>query len=134
MPNYSVSVKGLPELRQIPGFMDKAERELLENASKKIADEVGDAAPKRSGKLAHSWKAETLTSTSARVYSDSDYAKAQDKGAYIKPKRKALRFRDGHFQRIPARIPATGYVKKGLKNRGKIVRNEYLQAFGNLKD
>ncbi len=132
MPSYSVSVRGLEKLHAIPGGLDQAQKELLEGAVKRIARSVGDAAPKRSGRLAASWKGEVRSSTEARVHSNSDYAKSQDRGAFISPKKKALRFNNGHFQRVPVRLPATGYVKQGLRSRGKIIREEYQKAFDNL--
>jgi len=47
-----------------------------------------------------------------RIGSSKPYAKAQEMGAFIRPKRaRALKFRDGTF-RMQARIPAKRYLQK----------------------
>lgn len=133
--SYSVSVKGLSRLEHIPGGLDRAQREFLGEAADKIAEEVGNAAPHRTGKLARSWHGRTLSSTKAEVFSDSPYAKSQDRGAYIVAKNhKVLRFNLGgqdHFARF-VRLPATNYTRKGLRKRGTIIRNTFNQQFDEL--
>lgn len=133
---YSVSVSGLSKLENIPGGLDKAQRQFLDEAADKIADAVGKAAPRKSGKLARSWKAHTISSTRAVVQSDSPYAKSQDRGAYIRPKGsgKFLRFSAGGQDRFARaiRLPATNYTKKGLRKRGPIIRETYNKHFDEL--
>lgn len=67
MPSYSVSIKGLAELERIPGWLDEAQKEFLHGAVVRIGKAVGDAAPKKSGKLEASWKGEATSSTTGRV-------------------------------------------------------------------
>lgn len=133
MPNVSVKIEGLSELAKLPGFLDNAQRELLENGARKVADAIGDAAPKKSGRLAASWTGRAISSTKAVVQSRSPYAKSQARGAFIRPKRgKALRFSDGNVRGF-ARIPATNYDKKGLRKRNQIIQDEYVRAFDDLR-
>lgn len=133
--SYSVSVKGLSRLEHIPGGIDKAQREFLGEAADRIAEEVADAAPHKSGRLARSWHGRTLTSTKAEVFSDSPYAKSQDRGAYITAKNhKVLRFTAGGEERFArfVRIPATNYTRKGLRKRGTIIRQVFDEKFDQL--
>lgn len=132
---FSVSISGLSQLEKVPGGLEKAQREFLDEAADEIADEVGKAAPSRSGQLARSWKGRTISSTRAVIESHSPYAKAVDRGAYITPKQgKLLRFNvDGRtiFTKS-VRIPASNYTKKGLRKRGPIIRNTYQKHFDEL--
>lgn len=133
--SFSVSIEGLEELSKVPGWLEHAQREHLESAAKKIADKIGDTAPKRSGKLAGSWSARTISSTKAQVSSDSKYAKAQERGAFIQAKPgKFLRFEIGGrpiFTKF-VRLKGSGYAKKALRSRGKIIREEYAKAFSDI--
>lgn len=131
---FNVSVKGLERLERIPGGLEHAQREFLGSAADKIAEKIGEAAPRKSGALQRSWKGTTISSTRAIVSSDSPYAKAQAKGAYFRGSRKKLKFDVGGrtiFMR-GVRIPATNYDKKGLRTRGTIIRNEYNKYFDSL--
>ena len=132
--SFSVKVEGLEEASRIPGWLDSAQERFLHEAAEQIADAVGAAAPRKTGRLAASWKGRALSSTRALIASrGTSYAKAQARGAYITPKSgKALRFSDGSFRRF-ARIPATNYDRKGLRKRGRIIRDVFARAFGDIK-
>ena len=57
-----------------------------------------------------------------RVGSSKPYAKAQERGAYIVPKRaRALKFADGSF-RMSARIKPKRYLAKAAAGFGRAVR------------
>lgn len=130
--SFSVQVKGLEELEKIPGWLDGGQRRFLSDAAEEVADAIGDAAPRRSSRLAKSWRGRAISSTSAIVSSDHPAAKAQARGAFIVAKKgKALRFADGGFARF-SRIPATNYDRKGLRKRGRIVRAAFARAFDHL--
>lgn len=133
--SFSVSIQGLEELSKIPGWLEYAQRDHLDNAAKRIADKVEDTAPKKSGRLANSWSSRTISSTKAMVSSNSKYAKAQERGAFIKAKKgKFLRFEiDGRtiFAKS-VRLKGTGYAKKALRSRGKIIKEEYAKAFDDI--
>lgn len=134
--SFSVSVQGLSKLENIPGGLDKAQRQFLGEAADEIAQEIGKAAPSRSGSLARSWRGHTISSTRAVVESNSPYAKSIDRGAYITPKKgKFLRFNVNGQERFvkAVRLPATNYTKKGLRKKGSIIRNTYQRAFDQLE-
>ena len=132
--SFSVTVKGLSELEKIPGALDHAQRETLEEAAREIAESVGKAAPSRSGRLRASWRGRTLDSRTAEVASrGTEYAKAIDRGAYITPNDgRALKFESGRFS-ARARLKPTNYVKRGLRSRGRIVRKAFERNFGELR-
>lgn len=128
-----MAVEGLEEAAKIPGWLDHAQRAFVQDAGERVAEAIGDAAPRRSGRLAASWEGRAISSTAARVASELDYAKAQARGSFASPKSgRALRFADGGFARF-ARIPATNYDRKGLRKRRRIVLDAFSRAFDNLR-
>lgn len=126
----SVTVEDLRSLAEIPGFMDRGQKVFLDRASKRLADEVGKRAPGgRAGSIGRTARGKALSSTTAEIVVDHPGAKAQARGAYIKPKRgRALKFRDGGYSRRPVRIPATNFDKRGLRGRRKIIKGEFAKA------
>lgn len=135
--DFSVAVEGLGELRKIPGFIDSGQRELLEKGSQGIADAVAKRAPGGPrGKAGRDVEARVLTSTRAVVRSRGFKGAALlERGGTIRPKKgKALKLANGHFVRGSVRIKGRGYWRKGLRERSKIVRAAYHDAFGNLHD
>lgn len=135
---FNVAVDGLAELAAIPGWLDAGQRELLDKGSQRLADSVRAKAPGgRGGKIARDIEARTLSPTTAVVRSKGLPAtRALNRGAYIKPKRGvALRFTiDGRtvFIRRGVRIKARKFFEAGLRSRGKIIRQVYSEAFGDL--
>lgn len=135
---FSVSVDGLSKLGALPGFIDDAQGELLNKAARRIGDEVRKKAPGGPmGKAARDVEARALTSTTAVVRSRGwKGARILERGGSIRPKKgEALRFSvDGKtvFTRGPVHIKGRGYWRKGLRARGKIVRQTYHEAFGSL--
>jgi hypothetical protein len=63
-----------------------------------------------------------------RIGSSRSYAKAQNVGAYIVPKRaRALKFADGSF-RMRARIPATRWLNKAVRFWGERLAHRLRQV------
>lgn len=133
--DFSVSVEGLSRMRSVPGWLDRGQREFLERGSEGIRDEVRRKAPggpnSRAGRDVESV---VLTSTRAVVRSKGwPGARALERGATIRPKRgKALRLRDGRFVRGKVVVKGRRYFQKGLRSRGKIIRDAYSSAFDDL--
>lgn len=135
--NLSVAVDGLDELRRLPGFLDRGQRELLDKGLTGIRDAIALVAPGGpTGRAGRAVKAKTLSSTRGVVGSfDFPGARALERGAFIRPKGTALRFQvEGRtvFVRRGIRIKARWYHKKGLRGRRRIIRAAYHDAFGNL--
>lgn len=131
--SFSISLSGLSEAAEIPGWIDRAQRAMLDEIAQELAEAIGDASG--SGTIAASFRGRALSSTKAIVESrGTAFAKARDRGAYITPKSgKVLRFADGSFRRF-ARLTPHNYVKKGMRRRRAIGDAAFARHFGNLKD
>jgi len=135
---FSVTVQGMEKLSKIPGWLEDGQREFLSKGAGRVADEIAKAAPGgKSGRIGRSVGVDVLSDTKAQIEVRHPAARALERGAYIRPKKgKALRFRIGGrvvFTRKGVKIPAFGYAKKGLKNRGRIMRDAYGEAFDDLE-
>lgn len=136
--SFSIAVEGLDQLRALPGFIDRGQRELLDKGASGIRDAIRAVAPGGpSGTAGRAVQSRTLSSTRALVGSfHFAGARALERGAFIRPKKgKALRFQiQGKtvFTRRGVRIEARGYHKKGLRARGRIIRAAYHDAFGDV--
>lgn len=134
--SFSVSVEGLSELAKIPGFLDRAQRDLLDRAAKGIGAEIAKKAPGGpTGRAGRDVEARAVTSTTAVVRSRGFAgARILERGGTIRPKKgRALKLADGRFVRGKVVIKGRGYWRKGLRSRGKIVRQAYHDAFGDLR-
>jgi hypothetical protein len=141
--SFSVSVTGLEALARIPGFLDRGQRILLERSTTRIAEEIAKRAPGgASSKAGRDVEARVLTSTTAVIRSKGFAgAKVLERGGFIRSKRgpgTAIKFQgdDGPvFVRYPrgVRIKARGYFRKGLRTRGKIVREAFAEGFHDLE-
>ncbi len=130
-----VRLEGMSELVKIPGGLEDAQRDFVRRSGERLRDSIAERAPGGpAGSVGRSFKTFTAGFTRAIIYSDHPGAKALEKGAYIKPRRKggALRFRDGTFTRRPVRIPAKKYAERGLRSRSKIVKEEFRKTFGDV--
>jgi len=100
---------------RVDGFMDRVERDFglaLDDAAEHAAALPGSPSDLR---------AERLGPLHGRIGSSKPYAKAQEKGAYITPKRRrALKFVSGRFS-MRARIPAKHYLAKTGRRWGAIL-------------
>lgn len=141
--NFSVAVTGLEELAKIPGFLEHGQKILLDHSTKRIAGEIAKRAPGGAGsKAGRDVQALVLTSTTAVIRSRGFAgAKVLERGGYIRSKRgpgSAIKFvgKDGTtvFVRSPrgVRIKARAYFRKGLRTRGKIIREAFAEGFHDL--
>lgn len=139
---FSVSVSGLEELAKIPGFLEDGQRILLGRSTKRIAEEIAKRAPGGAGgKAGRDVEARVLTSKTAVIRSKGfEGAKVLERGGFIRSKRgpgTAVKFKGEAgevFVRYPrgVRIKARGYFRKGLRTRGKIVREAFAEGFREL--
>lgn len=134
---FNVRVEGLAELAQIPGWLEQAQRRFLAKAGDRLADEIRKRAPGgAAGGIGRGTRSRTLSATSAEITVRHPGAKALEQGAYIEPKRGgALRFvvnGEVVFTRRPVRIAPKRYAARGLRNRSKVVRAAYGDAFNDL--
>lgn len=135
--NLNVRVEGMMELDNIDAGADRVTPVFLDRAGARFRQALVDATPKRSGRMAAKWRHvvnagdRTLT-----LVNDHPGAKAQDRGAFIKPKRRrVLRFSvDGGdiFTSRPVRLPARQFSRKGLRGRGRIMQEEFRRAMDDL--
>jgi hypothetical protein len=130
--SFSITLKGLSEAGKIPGWIDIAQRAMLEQIAEELAEAIGEASGSKT--IAASFRGRALSSTKALVESrGTAFAKARDRGAYITPKGgKVLRFADGSFRRV-ARLTPHNYVKRGMRQRRKIGDAAFARHFGDLK-
>lgn len=141
-PVYNVRVEGLSRLAAMPGFLERAQRDLLDRSSKAIGDEVRKRAPGGpDSAIGRDVEARALSSTIAVIRSKGHPgAKALERGAFIRSRRgagTAIRFNTPSgpiFVRSPrgVRIKARGFYRRGLRTRSKHVREAFGQTFGNL--
>lgn len=133
----SVRIEGLAQLERFGSNMERAERIWLERAGRKFQASLTMATPKRTGRMARSWTSDVdMGSRAIRLVNAHPGAKAQDRGAYIAPKRrKVLRFRGSGglvFTRGPVRLKAQQFSRKGLRGRGRIMQTEFSRAMDML--
>lgn len=130
--SYSIELKGLEEASKIPGWLDVAQQQMLEEVTRELAEAIGEASG--SSRIAASFRGRALSSTRGIVESrGTAFAKARDRGAYITPKRgSVLRFADGSFRSF-ARLKPHRYVAKGMRKRRQIGEEAFGHRFGNLK-
>lgn len=135
--SVSVAVEGLAELEKLPGWLDRGQKEFLEKGVRRLGEEVKRRAPGGpAGKAARDVEARVLSSTTAVIRSKGWVAAGiLERGGVIRPKKPggALRLHDGRFVRGSVFIRPRGYFRKGLRNRSKIIRGAYHEAFGDLK-
>jgi hypothetical protein len=116
--------------------VDQGQRRLLQGAAEGIAKEIARKAPGGpTGRAGRDVEGRAVTSTTAVIRSRGfPGAMALERGATIRPKKgKALKMRDGRFVRGKVVIRGHGYWRKGLRQRGKIVRGVFHDAFGDLE-
>lgn len=145
----NVKVENLSALADAPGWLEHSQRHFLDRATQRIGDEVRKRAPGGPGGHAgRDVEARTLSSTRAVVQSRGWIgAKTLELGAVIRPHGKALRLRNGRFVHRSTRrrrgsagappgavfVPGKHYYKRGLRARGKIIREEFGHAFGDIR-
>lgn len=130
--SYSVKIEGLEEASKIPGWLDNAQRAMLDEVSQELAEAVGEASGSR--RIAASFRGRALTSTRGIVESrGTAFAKARDRGAYITPRRgSVLRFADGGFARF-ARLKPHRYVAKGMRKRRAITEAAFERHYADIR-
>lgn len=147
-----VKIEGLSELAKIPGWLEHGQRQFLDTAAQRVAAKIASGAPGgASGSVGRATKGHAISSTKAEITVNHPGARVLEEGGTIKPKKKALRFVVGGqvvFVRRSSRrrqgsagappgavfIPARRFAKKGLRSRGRIVREAYQEAFDNLAE
>lgn len=130
----SVRIDGLSALESIPGAIERAPRQYLDAAGRRLSRQLAQHSPRRTGRLARSWRHVVLDDQRVLIANPLPYARAQDAGAYIQAKGRVLRFRVGGqevFTRA-VRLRGTGYTRKGLRGRGRIVREEFERVMRRL--
>lgn len=135
---FSVRLEGLSEAEDIPGGIERAQRHFLERAGKRFVTSLQVATPRRRGRLARSWRYDLDGGSPPdrlRLVNDQPYAKAIDRGAFIRPKSgRFLRFTVGGREVFvrSVRLPAANIGKKGLRGRGRIMQEEFVKAMDRL--
>jgi hypothetical protein len=133
--SFNVRVEGMSNLQRIPDRIDKAQHVFLSNAGKRFVGALVAATPKRTGRLARSWRYLPVGTKGLILVNDQPYAKAADRGAFIRAKRgKFLRFtvRGREVFVRAVRLPKHDIGKKGLRGRGRIMNEEFRKAFARV--
>ncbi len=123
---FNVNIKGLEEV-QLAKVLERGKRPFFQKAGESIADELNRRAPTRKVNFQSHPSA-----MGADVESRHPGAKAMDRGAFIAPKRQALKFSVGGetvYTRKPVRIQGTNYVRKALSKRRKILVAAFEETF-----
>jgi hypothetical protein len=130
--SFSIKLTGLSEAAQIPDWLERGQRAMLEEIAEELAEAIGDASG--SSQIRASFRGRAISSTKAIVESrGTKFAKARDRGAYITPRNgKVIRFADGSFRRV-ARLTPHKYVAKGMRKRRAIGDAAFARHFGDLK-
>lgn len=131
--NFNVKVDGLAQLDQTDANMQRAQAQYLERGGERIRERLVEATPRRTGAMARAWTKAVDAPLQVAIVNTSDGAKARDRGAYIRPKRRTvLRFvtKDGSvvFTDQPVRQEATKFTQKALRPRTRIMREEFVRA------
>ena len=96
-------------------FLDRIERQVVASFG-----DAADFAARQKGAPSDT-RDEVTGPFEGRIGSSRPYAKAQERGAYIVPKRRrALQFRSGEF-RMRARLPANRYLAKAAARWGDML-------------
>lgn len=137
--NLNVRVEGMMELENIERGMDRVVPLFLGRAGKRFRISLVAATPRRTGRMASKWRAQVNSlSRTLTLVNDHPGAKAQDRGAFIRPKRRSvLKFNAGGdtvYTRRPVRIRARQFSRKGLRGRGRIMQEEFARAMDNLAE
>lgn len=131
-----VKVEGLAELAEIPGWLETGQKRFLQKAANGIAEKIAETAPGGKGRsIGRATRANTLSPTKAEVVVDHPGARVLERGGFIQPRGRALKFQAGGrtvFSRRGVRIAPRGFAKKGLRSRHKIVRAAYAEAMGDV--
>jgi len=134
--DFNVRVDGLAQLDRTDSRMEGAQREYLENAGERLRAQMVAATPRRSGAMQSAWSLTVDAPLSFALVNTHPAAKARDRGAYIRPKRRSvLRFMgsDGMvYTRKGIKQRPLNFTKKGLRGRGRIVSEEFAKAMDKL--
>lgn len=132
----NVRVEGLAQLDRTDSRMEGAQREYLQAAGERLRTQLVSATPRKSGAMAGAWTLTVDAPLSFVLVNAHPGAKARDRGAYIRPKRRStLRFvgADGMFYtRKGIKQKPMNFTKKGLRGRGRIVSEEFAKAMDKL--
>jgi hypothetical protein len=148
--SFGVKVEGLEQASRIPGWLDVAQREWVDDFARTLARNIGRKVHSESGRLAASWQGRAISATAGIIESRTTaYVKAQDRGAYITARKgEAIRFpgtneyagrtifvRKTRTAKVKGgvRLAAQRFVRRGLRDRRKIVLETFALHFGNLK-
>lgn len=139
-PFYTVNVEGLEKLGRLPGQLTDAQHDFLSDLADELAEEVAKKAPGGpSGSIGRSVFGQVIVPDKvARVASRHPGARAQELGAYIVNRRsgRPIRFSVSGktvFARF-ARIPATRFMRKGLRGRSRLAQSTFARHFGELAE
>lgn len=100
---------------RIDGFIARVERQVG-----MAIDDAGTEAASRPG-APHDTRGEMTGLMQGRIGSDQPYARAQERGAYIRPRRrKALLYGSGKFS-MRSRLPARAYLANTARRWAQIV-------------
>jgi hypothetical protein len=122
----SFDIKGLEQLLAVPKKLKIGQKAFVDNVTKDVAEAIQKASPKG----AIPFQGKGLSDNQGLVWSDHPGAKALDKGAFIKPKGKVLKFRDGGFSSRPVRLKARKYVRRGLFKKRIILERRFREWQG----
>lgn len=134
-----VRLEGMSEAVKIPEWLERGQREFVDKSGSRLAESIRLRAPGGpTGAIGRSIVSKTLNSRRVIIFSLHPGAKAQETGAYVKPRRRggALRFQaNGRvvYVRGGVRIPATRFATKGLRPRSKIVKQTFAETMSRLE-
>lgn len=135
----NVRLEGMSKAAQIPGWLEEGQREFVDETGKRLRDSIRSKAPGGDhGEIARSVVYVVINSRRVMIFSLHPGAKAQERGAWIKPRHPggAIRFEmEGReiFLRGGVRIPATRFATKGLRPRSRIVRETFAEKMSHLE-
>lgn len=137
--NLNVRVEGMRELENIERGMDRVMPMFLTRAGKRFRISLVAATPRRTGRMASKWRAQVSSlNRTLTMVNDHPGARAQDRGAFIRPKRRSvLKFTAGGdtiYTSRSIRLPARQFARKGLRGRGRIMQQEFSKAMDDLAE
>ncbi len=143
--NFNVDIKGLEAVENLGERLRAKQRPFLEAVAEDMRDRARKnlGARNQGGALARSIHVKVISDREALVDTNLVYARAQERGAFITPKRgQVLRFRatkgpnkgDLIYRSGPVRIKAKNYFLRAATSRRKVVNAAFDRVYDDLRD